>query len=46
MDYLLDTHTFLWFINGDNALSSLARTCIEDVSKTKYVSIASFWDID
>jgi len=45
MDYLLDTHSFLWFINGDDALSETARKSIEDVTSTKFVSIASFWEI-
>jgi hypothetical protein len=27
---LLDTHTFLWFIGGDAALSSYARQLVED----------------
>ena len=45
MDYLLDTHSFLWFINGDNQLSEKSRKCIEDPATTKYVSIASFWEI-
>jgi len=26
MEYLLDTHTFLWFINGDEQLSLKAST--------------------
>jgi len=45
MEYLLDTHTFLWFINGDEQLSLKARTAIADADAVKYVSIASFWEI-
>lgn len=30
MRLLLDTHTFLWFIEGSLNLSSAARTAIED----------------
>ena len=44
MDYLLDTHTFLWFINGDLELSKNARSIIENDS-SKYVSVATFWEI-
>jgi len=44
MDYLLDTHTFLWFINGDPELSKNARNIIENGS-SKYISIATFWEI-
>lgn len=29
MNNLLDTHTFIWFIEGDNQLSGLARKSIE-----------------
>ncbi|MCU0482026.1 MAG: type II toxin-antitoxin system VapC family toxin [Anaerolineae bacterium] len=43
MNYLLDTHTFLWFINDDEALSSKAKATIEDVESEIYLSIASIW---
>ncbi len=45
MEYLLDTHTFLWFINGDTQLSKKAREAIGDPDVIKYTSIASFWEI-
>lgn len=45
MEYLLDTHTFLWFINGDAQLSKKAREAIVDPDAIKYVSIVSFWEI-
>jgi PIN domain nuclease of toxin-antitoxin system len=45
MNYLLDTHTFLWFLEGNNTLSSKARIIIEDANNTIYVSIASIWEI-
>lgn len=45
MGYLLDTHAFLWFLNGDNQLSSKAKKCIEDTSQTNFISIASIWEI-
>ena len=45
MEYLLDTHTFLWFINGDAQLSKKAREAIVDSDAIKYISIASFWEI-
>lgn len=45
MDYLLDTHTFLWFINGDTQLSKKAREAITNPDAIKYISIASFWEI-
>ena len=45
MRYLLDTHAFLWFINGDNQLSLKARQTIQDAANYKMVSIASLWEI-
>lgn len=45
MQYLLDTHAFLWFIKGDPQLSDNARKLIEDPSIERYVSIASFWEM-
>lgn len=45
MEYLLDTHSFLWFINGDEQLSRKAQNAIADPDAIKYISIASFWEI-
>jgi len=45
MAFLLDTHTFIWFINGDR---SLPETAINDIKNVKYkcfISIASIWEI-
>jgi len=45
MDYLLDTHTFLWFINGSVELSPQAKNIIQNPANTLYLSIADFWEI-
>jgi PIN domain nuclease of toxin-antitoxin system len=42
---LLDTHTFLWFIGGDTALSLYARQLIEDRTNERRLSIASLWEM-
>lgn len=42
---LLDTHAFLWFINGDSQLSVKARELIEDLSDPAVLSVASLWEI-
>jgi len=42
---LLDTHTFLWFIGGDTALSPYARQLIEDRTNERLLSIASLWEM-
>lgn len=45
MNYLLDTHAFLWFLNEDSALSASATTAIEDPSNAVHLSIVSLWEI-
>ena len=45
MRFLLDTHSFLWFIAGDNKLSSQARNLITNLDNQVLVSIASLWEI-
>jgi PIN domain nuclease of toxin-antitoxin system len=42
---LLDTHTFLWFIGGDTALSTYARQLVEDRTNERLLSIASLWEM-
>ena len=41
--FTLDTHSLIWFLNGDKQLSKPARAAIEKVSNNKYISIASLW---
>ena len=45
MNYLLDTHTFLWFLEGNNNLSEKARISIENTKNIKFISIASIWEV-
>lgn len=45
MDNLLDTHTFIWFVEGDPQLSENARKTIEEKGVENFVSIASLWEI-
>ena len=45
MRLLLDTHALLWWLAGDEALSTAARTAIADEGNTVYVSAASTWEI-
>lgn len=44
MRVLLDTHAFLWFIEGKDSLSIFARRTIEDETTERFVSIASLWE--
>ena len=41
---LLDTHTYLWFVNGDRSLPSAVSDRIQTSEKV-FVSIASFWEM-
>jgi len=45
MRLLLDTHAFLWFIEGDLNLSSTARSLIEDEENQRFLSTASLWEM-
>lgn len=45
MRLLLDTHAFLWFIDGNPRFSTRAREIIEDSGNTRFVSMASVWEI-
>lgn len=42
---MLDTHSFLWFIGGDERLSLTARTLIEDGNNDVFLSVASLWEM-
>jgi PIN domain nuclease of toxin-antitoxin system len=42
---LLDTHTFLWLVGGDQRLSPKALRRIRDVRNEKLLSIASVWEM-
>ena len=41
---LLDTHTFLWFVNDTSRLPMRVNNAIEDAEDV-YISIASFWEM-
>lgn len=45
MAYLLDTHTFLWFVAGDKKLPASLKQIIKDITKPCFISVASFWEI-
>ncbi len=45
MKILLDTHTALWFLAGDNRLSRRARDTIESAENVRVFSDASLWEI-
>ena len=44
MKLLLDTHVFLWFINGDSQLPAQISQQIQDVNNNVYLSVISVWE--
>ena len=45
MNNLIDTHSLIWFLNGDTNLSAKARKLIENKNAVNFISIASLWEI-
>ena len=45
MNFLIDTHAFLWYIQASSKLSPKAADILEDPSQSLYFSIASLWEI-
>lgn len=44
MNYLLDTHIFLWYINEDPKLRNEHIQIIENLENNVYVSVISLWE--
>ncbi|WP_059000427.1 type II toxin-antitoxin system VapC family toxin [Leptolyngbya sp. NIES-2104] len=45
MNLLLDTHTFLWYLQNDRNLSRTVAEILESTENTLHVSIVSLWEI-
>jgi PIN domain nuclease of toxin-antitoxin system len=45
MNYLLDTHAFIWAISEKSKLSQQVRLTLENPANTIYVSAVTFWEI-
>ncbi len=45
MRILLDTHTLLWWLAGDETLPATARAVIADPTNEVFVSAASAWEV-
>jgi len=45
MNYLLDTHTFLWVIFDDEKLSQNGKDAIRKLENNIYVSTITYWEI-
>lgn len=45
MNLILDTHSFIWFVEDNPSLSSHARILIEEPTNDVFLSIASLWEM-
>jgi len=46
MKYILDTHVFFWWVNGeDESISEVVHEIIKEPSNELYLSIASVWEM-
>lgn len=45
MRLLLDTHTFLWYADGNPQMSATATASIMDPANELFLSLASVWEI-
>ncbi len=45
MNFLLDTHAFLWWINDDSRLSPAARVIMSSRENELFLSAASGWEM-
>lgn len=45
MNYLIDTHIFLWWLDDDKRLSQRMREVIRDGKNSVFVSVVSAWEI-
>lgn len=45
MKLLLDTHAFLWLVEGSANLSATARTAFSDPTNSLFLSVASVWEL-
>jgi PIN domain nuclease of toxin-antitoxin system len=45
MNLLLDTHTFIWWDDNNQRLSSAAQDALTDPDHTVYLSLVSIWEM-
>lgn len=45
MAFLLDTHTLIWYFEGNEQLTQKVADILEDPSHDLYISVASLWEI-
>ena len=45
MNLLLDTHTFIWFSEGNKSVPKKAKGLIENINNNSFISMASLWEM-
>ncbi|HEY5326344.1 MAG TPA: type II toxin-antitoxin system VapC family toxin [Mucilaginibacter sp.] len=45
MNFLIDTHVLLWYLEGNNSLPARIRTDINNSENNILISIVSFWEL-
>jgi len=45
VELLLDTHTFLWYVTGDEQIINDAKLYIDNRDNIRYLSMASLWEL-
>jgi len=45
MNFLIDTHTFLWSVMDPDRLGTKARDILQETDQRIFVSVISFWEI-
>ena len=45
MRFLIDTHTFIWYVTNNPKLSSVAQKLIDDGNNDVLLSISSIWEM-
>ena len=45
MNYLLDTHALIWFLEDNPKILKKADNIIKDKNNSMYISVVSFWEM-
>ena len=45
MPFLLDTHAFIWMIEGDSRLSISVQKVVDNREEDLFISVVNFWEI-
>lgn len=43
--YLIDTHIFIWWMDGGDRLATEAKNVLQDAQQEVFISVASIWEM-